>query len=134
MYLADGGDVDVKLIEKILQKTTANPFTEESIETFGHLLVIRFAVSDYNAVFDGFAYFMRTNCLLDAAVGSERFDGERNMFYYTVMLVGSCGERQTAVSVKLYYDEYGFHSPQAEDIRVITVGSDPEKKLAGIFG
>lgn len=134
LYLADGGDINVKMIIDFLNKTTADPCTEDSIETIGHLLAIRFAVSDYNAVYDGFADFMRSDYLLDAAVGSERFDEERNMFYYPVMLVGSDGEHQAAVSIKLYYDEYGFHSPRAEDIRGITNGSDLEIKLAGIFG
>lgn len=134
LYLADGGDIDVKLIDSFLHKTTADALEEDDIETFGHLLAVRFAVSDYNAVYDGFADFMGSNYLLDAAVGSERFDGERNMFYYPVMLVGSNGEHQAAVSIKLYYDEYGFHSPQAEDIRGITGSSDLEIKLAGIFG
>lgn len=134
LYLADGGDINVKFMETFLRKTTDDPCTEDSIETIGHFLAIRFAASDYNAVFDGFADFMESNYLLDAAVGSERFDAERNMFYYPVMLVGSDGEHQAAVSIKLYYDEYGFHSPRAEDIRGITNGSDLEKKLAGIFG
>lgn len=134
LYLADGGDINVKMIIDCLNKTTADAWVEDSIETVGHLLAIRFAASDYNAVYDGFADFMGSNYLLDAAVGNERFDEERNMFYYPVMLVGSDGEHQAAVSVKLYYDEYGFHSPRAEDIRGITNGSDLEIKLAGIFG
>lgn len=134
LYLADGGDINVKMIDSFLHKPTADAWSEDSVETTGHLLAIRFAVSDYNAVYDGFADFMGSNYLLDAAVGSERFDEERNMFYYPVMLVGSYGEHQAAVSIKLYYDEYGFHSPQAEDIRGITNGSDLEIKLAGIFG
>lgn len=134
LYLADGGDIDVKLIESNLRKITADPWEENNIETIGHFLAIRFAVSDYNAVYDGFADFMKSNYLLDAAAGSERFDEERNMLYFPVMLVGSDEEHQAAVSIKLYYDEYGFHSPREEDIRGITDGSDLEKKLAGIFG
>ena len=134
LYLADGGDIEVKIFDSFLHKTTADAWREDSVETAGHLLAIRFAPPDYNAVYDGFADFMGSNYLLDAAVGSERFDEERNMFYYPVMLIGSDGEREAGVSVKLYYDEYGFHSPRAEDIRGITNGSDLEIKLAGIFG
>ena len=124
--------MNVKFINGFLK--TADPLEEDSIESIGHFLAIRFAVSDYNAVYDGFADFMGSNYLLDAAVGSERFDGERNMFYYPVTLVGSYEEHQAVILIKLYYDEYGFHSPQAEDIRGITGDSDLEKKLAGIFG
>lgn len=134
LYLADGGDLDIKMIEGFLYKTTVDAWREDGVETAGHLLAIRFAPSDYNAVYDGFANFMGSNYLLDAAVGSERFDEERNMFYYPVMLIGSDEERKVGVSVKLYYDEYGFHSPRAEDIRGITNGSDLEIKLAEIFG
>lgn len=56
------------------------------------------------------------------------------MFYYPIVMIGSDGERSAGVSVKLYYDEYGFHSPRAEDIKGITSGSDLETKLAKIFG
>lgn len=134
LYLADGGDMNAKMIDSYLHKTTADAWREDDVELYGHLLAVNFAVSDYNAVYDGFADFMKSNCLLDSAVGSERFDRERNMFYYPVMLIGSDGEQQAALWIKLYYDEYGFHSPRAEDIGGITNGSDLEKKLAGIFG
>lgn len=133
LYLADGG-MNVKMIDSYLHKTTVNAWTEDNVELYGHLLAVNFAVSDYNAVYDGFADFMKSNCLLDSAVGSERFDEERNMFYYPVMLIGSDGEHQAVLSIKLYYDEYGFHSPREEDIKGITSGSDTEIKLAGIFG
>lgn len=56
------------------------------------------------------------------------------MLYYPVMLIGSDGEREAVVLIKLYYDEIGLHSPHPEDIRGITGDSDLEKKLAGIFG
>lgn len=134
LYLADGGDMDVKMINDYLHKTTVNAWTEDNVEIYGHLLAVNFEVSDYNAVYDGFADFMKSNYLLDSAVGSERFDEKRNMFYYPVMLIGSDGEQQAALWIKLYYDEYGFHLPQEEDIRGITNGSDLEIKLAGIFG
>lgn len=134
LYLADGGDMDVKMINDYLHKTTVNAWTEDDVEIYGHLLAVNFEVSDYNAVYDGFADFMKSNYLLDSAVGNERFDEKRNMFYYPVMLIGSDGEQQAALRIKLYYDEYGFHSPRAEDIRGITNGSDLEIKLAGIFG
>jgi len=134
LYLADGGDLDIKMIH-FLNKPTADPMREEGIETLGHMIADRFAVSDYNAVYDGFADFMRSDNLLYTAVGDEEFDVERNMFYYPVMLTGYDGEHEAAiVSVKLYFDEYGFHSPRAEDIRYITNGSDLETKMAKIFG
>ena len=126
--------MNAKMIDSYLHKTTADAWREDDVELYGHLLAVNFAVSDYNAVYDGFADFMKSNCLLDSAVGSGRFDRERNMFYYPVMLIGSDGEQQAALWIKLYYDEYGFHLPRAEDIGGITNGSDLEKKLAGIFG
>lgn len=134
LYLADGGDLDIKMIEGFMYKATADAWREDDAETAGHLLAMRFALSDYNAVYEGFSDFIGSNCLLDAAVGSERFDEARNMFYYPVMLTSSDGECKAGVSVKLYYDEYGFHSPRAEDITGITNGSDLEIKFAGIFG
>lgn len=134
LYLADGGDLDIKIIEHFLNKTTPDPL-EEFVDAVGHMVAVRFAVSDYKAVYDGFSDFVGTNCLLYTSVGDKEFDVERNMFYYPVMLTGYDGEHEAAiVSVKLYFDEYGFHSPRAEDIRYITNGSDLEMKLAKIFG
>lgn len=134
LYLADGGDFDIKLVERFLQKPTPDALPENAIDVCGHLIAIRFDVSDYKAVYNGFVDFKKSNYTLDAAIGSERLDTERNMLYYPVMLIGSDGERQAAVSIKLYFDEYGLHSPRPEDIRGITNGSDLEIKLAGIFG
>lgn len=134
LYLADGGDMRVKFINGFLNEKTVDPWKEDSIESVGHFLAIRFAVSDYRSVYDGFSDFMKSNYMLNAAIGSERFDGERNMFYYPVTLVGSYEEQQAVVLVKLYYDEYGFRSPRPEDISGIIGDSDLEKKLAGIFG
>lgn len=134
LYLADGGDFDIKLVEKFLQKPTPDALPENAIDVCGHLIAIRFDVSDYKAVYNGFVDFKKSNYTLDAAIGSERLDTERDMLYYPVMLIGSDGERQAAVSIKLYFDEYGLHSPRPEDIRGITNGSDLEIKLAGIFG
>lgn len=134
LYLADGGDLDIKMIEHFLNKTAADPF-EEYVDAVGHMIADRFAVSDYKAVYDGYADFMRSDNLLYTAVGNEEFDVERNMFYYPVMLTGYDGEHEAAiVSVKLYFDEYGLHSPSAEDIKYITNGSDLEMKMAKIFG
>ena len=126
--------MDVMSINTFLKGKTADPLEEDSVESIGHFWAIRFAVSDYNAVFDGFADFMRSNYTIDAAIGNERFDGERNMFYYPVTLVGSYEEQQAIVQIKLYYDEYGFHSPRPEDIKGIYENSGLERKLAGIFG
>ncbi len=135
LYLADGGDLDIKMIEGFLNKKTTDAWREDSLEIAGHLIAIYFALSDYNAVYDGFADIMRTNCLLYTAIGNKELDAERNMFYYPVMLTGYDGEQEAAiVSVKLYFDEYGLHSPRAEDIRYITNRSDLEIKLAGLFG
>ena len=132
LYLADGGDMDINWIES-LQKTT-DPLMEGSIEALGNLLAIHFTISDYRSVYDGFSDLMNSNYMLNAAVGGEQFDGERNMFYYPVTLVGSYEEQQAVVMIKLYFDEYGFRSPRPEDIRGITENSDLEKKLAKIFG
>ena len=134
LYLADGGDFDIKIIEPFLNITETDQ-PENYVDAVGHFIAIRFAVSDYSAVYNGFADSMKTNCQLYTAVGNEEFDSERNMFYYPVMLTGYDGEHEAAiVSVKLYFDEYGFHSPQAEDITTITSGSDLEMKMAKIFG
>ena len=132
LYLADGGDMDINWIES-LQKPT-DPLMEGSIEALGNLLAIHFTISDYRSVYDGFSDYMSSNYMLNAAVGGEQFDGERNMFYYPVTLVGSYEEQQAVVMIKLYFDEYGFRSPRPEDIRGITENSDLEKKLAKIFG
>ena len=135
LYLADGGDYDIKMIEKFLHKPTADAYPEDSMDFLPHLIAIRFDISDYKAVYNGFADFKRSNYILDAAVGGEQFDSERNMFYYPVMLIGSDGEREVIASMKLYYDDvYGLHSPRPEDIKGITGDSDLEKKLAAIFG
>lgn len=77
---------------------------------------------------------MRSNYTLESAHGNAEFDVERQMFYYPLVMIGSDGERSVGVSIRLYYDEYGFHSPRAEDIKGITNDSDLEKKLAGILG
>lgn len=134
LYLADGGDHNIKLIEKALNKPTADPMSEKGIETIGHYSAIRFAVSDYNKFFDGFADFMRSDYSAESLIGSARLDAERNMFYYPVMMIGSDGEHEAAVTIRLYIDEYGFHSPRPEDIKGADGGSDLEKKLARILG
>ncbi len=141
LYLADGGDYEIKMIEKALQKPTADAWIEEDriesinrIDTFGHIIAARFDVSDYKAVYNGIADFMRTNYILDVAIGSEQLDPERNMLYYPVKLIGSDGEREVIVSIKLYFDEYGLHSPRPEDIEGITGSSDLEAKMAKILG
>lgn len=135
LYLADDGDLNFALVENFLQKRTADPLEEERVDWSGHLLAINFTPADYKAVYNGLADFLRSNCLLFTAVDKKTFDVERNMFYYPVMLTGYDGEHEAAiVSIKLYYDEYGFHSPRAEDIRIITNGSDLEMKMAKIFG
>lgn len=134
LYLADGGDMNVRFINGFLNDITYHPWEEDDNWSAEGFLAIRFAVSDYKSVYDGFSDFMRSNYMLNAAIGSERFDGERNMFYYPVTLGGSYEEQQAVILVKLYYDEYGFHSPREEDIRGITGDSDLEKKLARIFG
>ncbi len=135
LYLADDGDLNFALVENFLQKRTADPLGEEWVDWSGHLLAINFTPADYKAVYNGLADFLRSNCLLFTAVDKKTFDAERNMFYYPVMLTGYDGEHEAAiVSVKLYYDEYGFHSPREEDIRYITNGSDLEMKMAKIFG
>ena len=136
LYLADDGDHEVTMIEKFLNaKSTADPIREEGIEGMGHLIAIRFAVSDYNKFYDGYADFMRSNCMLYTSVGESEFDAERKMFYYPVLLTGYDGEHETAiVKIKLYLDEYGFHSPRPNDIEYITGISDLAAKVAGILG
>lgn len=137
LYLADGGgengNFGIKMIERFLRKPTSDTLPEKSLDAYGHLIAGRFDVSDYKAVYNGFVDFKKTEYLLDAAVGGEQLDTERDMLYYPVMLIGS-DEREAVVSIKLYYDEFGFHSPRPEDIKGITGNSDLEKKLAGIFG
>lgn len=145
LYLANGGgengNFSIEMIEKFLQKPTTDAWIEEDridsinrIDTFGHVIAARFDVSDYKAVYNGVVDLKRSNYTLDAAIGSEQLDAERNMLYYPVMLIGSNGEREAVVSIKLYFDEFGLHSPRPEDIRGITGDSDLEKKIAGIFG
>lgn len=144
LYLGDGGDNEIEFICGLTQKTTTDPLprtdaedAEEAkrfFEDMRHMAAVRFAPSDYNKVFDGFTDFMGSNYTLETAVGRRGFDVERQMFYYPVVLIGSDGERSAGISIKLYYDEYGFHSPRAEDISGVTSGSDLEKKMAGIFG
>lgn len=135
LYLADGGDLDITMIEKFLNvKSTADPVDEELIERIGHFIAIRFAVSDYNAVYDGIADFMGTLDMLHTAIGGVKLDAQRNMFYYPVMLISYNENGKAAmVSIKLYYDEYGLHSPRPEDINFNTYNIWAEK-LAGIFG
>lgn len=141
LYLGDGGDDEIGVISGFLQKATADAFPRDNVEDaerlfedMGYLLAVRFAPSDYNKVYNGFTDFFSTNYTLETAVGKKKFDEERKMFYYPIVMIGSDGERLAGVSVKLYYDEYGFHSPRAEDIKGITSGSDLETKLAKIFG
>lgn len=136
LYLADDGDHEVTMIEKFLNaKSTADPIREEGIESMGHLIAIRFAVSDYNKFYDGYADYMRSNCLLYTSIGDSEFDAERKMFYYPVLLTGYDGDHETAiVKIKLYLDEYGFHSPRPNDIEYITGISDLAAKVAGILG
>lgn len=134
LYLSDGGDNDIRIVEGIIGKTSADARSEDSIESMGYLLAVRFAPSDYNKVYDGYADFMRSNYTLETVVGKERFDKERKMFCYPIVMIGSDGKNSAGISVKLYYDEYGFHLPRAEDISGVTGSSDLEKKLAGIFG
>ena len=107
---------------------------DEDLSAIVSFLARRFAVSDYRSVYDGFTDFLRSNYMLDVSFGFQRYDAERNMFYYPVTLAGSYEEQQAVVFVKLFYDEYGFHSPRPKDIRGISENSDLEKKLAGIFG
>lgn len=134
LYLGDGGNYEIWLINNFSQKATADPMREDRIENIGHILAICFAPSDYNAVYDGFNDYMSSNYTLETAVGKEQFDAERKMFYYPVVMIGYDGEESAGISIKLYYDEYGFHSPREEDIKGITNGSDLEMKLAGFFG
>lgn len=135
LYLADGGDLYIPTIEGYSQKRTAAPHSEELVDMIGHLIAINFTPFDYKAVYNGFADYVRSNCLLYTSVGNAELDTERNMFYYPVILSGFDGEDEAAiVSVKLYYDEFGLHSPRPEDIEYITDTSDLGAKLAGIFG
>lgn len=134
LYLSDGGDIDVRAFEGFTGKPTADARTEDSVKMLGYLLAVRFAPTEYNKVYDGYADFMRSGYTVETTVGANRFDEERNMFYYPVVMIGSDGERTAAITIKLYYDEYGFHSPRAEDIKGVTGGSDLEKKLSHIFG
>lgn len=144
LYLGDGGDNDIEFTGGLAQKTTTDALPREDVEdpeeakyffeSMGYMLACRFAPSDYNKVYDGYTAFMGTKYTSESAVGRRGFDEERNMFYYPVVLIGSDGENSAGVSIRIYYDEYGFHSPRAEDIKGVTDGSDLEKKLAGIFG
>ncbi|MBD5080171.1 MAG: zf-HC2 domain-containing protein [Ruminococcaceae bacterium] len=134
LYFADGGDLNVRYVNYVLNEVASHPREEDDLSAGGYSLTSRFAVSDFKSVYNGFTDFMRSDYTLDATFGHERFDMERNMFYYPVTLVGSYEEQQAIVQIKLYYDEYGFHSPRPEDIKGIYENSDLEKKLAGIFG
>lgn len=136
LYLADDGDHEITFIEKLLNaKSTADTADEEWIDKMGNMIAIRFAVSDYNAVYDGYTDYMKSNCLLYTSIFNSEFDAERKMFYYPVTLTGYDGEHETAiVKIKLYLDEYGFHSPRPNDIEYITGISDLAAKLAGILG
>lgn len=134
LYLGDGGDYDVGIISKFLNKKTANALSEEMIEYIGYFSAVRFTTSDYNKVYNGVSDYMRSGYTLETAVGERGFDTERQMFYYPIVLIGSDGERTAGASVKLYYDEQGFRSPRPEDIKGISGSSDLETKLAGIFG
>lgn len=144
LYLADGGDNEIEFIGGLAQKTTTDTLPRKDVEdpeeaerffeNMGYLVALHFAPSDYNKVYDGYMNFMGSRYTLETAVGKNGFDAEREMFYYLIVMIGSDGENSAGISVKLYYDEYGFRSPCAEDIKGITNGSDLEKKLAGIFG
>ncbi|MCM1164851.1 MAG: zf-HC2 domain-containing protein [Lachnospiraceae bacterium] len=134
LYLVDGGNFDINVIEGFSRKKTIDPYSEESVDNMGHLVALRFAVSDYKAVYNGLAAAQRSNYIIDTAISDERFDEERNMFYYPVILMGFDGERYAVVSIKLYYDEFGFHSPRPEDIKGITGNSDLEMTMAKMFG
>lgn len=135
LYLADGGDFDITFIDRALNiEPTPEEFLENHISMVGDLVARRFAVSDYKKVYDGYEDFIRSGYSAESMIGSKRLDAERNMYYYPVMMIGSDGEHETAVSIKLYIDEFGFHSPRPEDIKGADGGSDLEKKLAGIFG
>lgn len=134
LYLVDGGNFDINVIEGFSRKESIEPYPEESVDIMGHMVAVRFAVSDYKAVYNGIAAAKRSGYVIDTAISGERFDGERNMFYYTVMLMGYDGERYAVVSIKLYYDEFGFHSPRPEDIKGITGNSDLEMTMAKMFG
>lgn len=134
LYLGDGGDIDLWIINGFAQKSTLEPLSLKYEDNMGHFMAIRFAPSDYNAVYNGYVDFMISSYTLESAVGRRGFDAERRMFYYPVVLIGSDGGNSAGVSIKLYYDEYGFHSPRPEDIKGVASGSDLEMKLAGIFG
>lgn len=144
LYLADGGDNEIEFIGGLAQKTTTDTLPRKDVEDpeeakrffeyMGYLVALHFAPADYNKVYDGYMDFMGSRYTLETAVGKNGFDAEREMFYYPIVMIGSDGENSAGISVKLYYDEYGFHSPRAEDIKGIANGSDLEKKLAGIFG
>lgn len=141
LYLGDGGDYQLNIVNSHLQKKTTEPLPradnddpESYVDLLANLLAIRFEHSDYCAVYNGYADFIRSNYTLETAIGARQFDTERMMFCYPVIMIGSDGENTAGVSIKLYYDERGFHSPRAEDISGVTGGSDLEMKLAKILG
>lgn len=134
LYLGDGGNYDVDVISKFLNKKTTDAMSEDMIEVIGYFLAVRFKTSDYNKVYNGVADYLRSGYTLETAVGERGFDTERQMFYYPIVLIGSDGENSAGISVKLYYDGQGFYSPRPGDIKGVSGGSDLEKKLVGIFG
>lgn len=132
--IAESKNYDIDIMDMALKKNADETFDEEREKLTRDIIGMRFAHSDINAVCKGISEFGKTNYSLDASVGFKKFDKQRNMFYYPVMLIGSDGENEATVSVKLYFDEYGFYSPRDEDIRGVKGNSDLEMKMAEIFG
>ncbi len=134
LYLADGGDLDITGIEHYVPKWNSNALPDDYIDNIANFIAMRFEVSDYKAVYNGIADLKKSSYIIESAISAEEYDAERNMFYYPVMLMGYDGENFAVISIKLYYDEFGLHTPRSEDIKGVTGNSDLEIKLAGIFG
>lgn len=134
LYLADGGDLDITAIEHLVPKWSSDALPDDYIDRIANFIAMNFEVSDYKAVYNGIADLKKSNYIIESAISAKEYDVERNMFYYPVMLMGYDGEHFAVVSIKLYYDEFGFHTPRSEDIKGVTGNSDLEIKLAGIFG
>ncbi len=93
----------------------------------------RFAPEDRESVFEGITTYFEKGYSIDMSFSLMRFDEQKQSIYYLVTLIGRDGDITKIITIRLYADEYGFYSPNPDDITGAD-NSDLCKALSEIFG
>lgn len=126
-------DLGLHSVENWFNNTVSQ---SESADAIGYNVSKWFALGEYEAVGKGVSDFFSAGYTANIAFSAYRYDKERQMAYYLATLTVSDGKSAEVVTVRIYLDEKGFHSPREEDFTGLEKIENKElaNALMKIFG